>query len=89
VRRDDGGFGVRPLPYGVRPPKTVTVHFLYPQIHRKILIERKLARAWAGKGAPTSQSAPPGVRAADEIQVRLAPIGRPVGQGGNDPEIAP
>jgi hypothetical protein len=84
VRRDDGGFGVPALPYGVRPPKTIAVHFLYPQAHRKLLIERKLAHARAGKGAPMSRAAAPGALAAEEIQVRLTQIGKPVGNGGND-----
>jgi len=82
VRRDDGGFGVPPLPYGVRPPKTIAVHFLYPQVHRKALIERKLTQERAGKRAAACRPAPPGALAAEEIQVRLAQIGEPVGKGG-------
>ncbi len=88
VRRDDGGFGVPPLPYGVRPT-TIAVHFLYHQAHRKMLIERKLAQTQAGKGAPTSRSAAPGALATEEIQVRLAQIAKPVRTGGNDCDIAP
>ena len=89
VRRDDGGFGVPPLPYGVHPPKTISRHFLYPQVLRKTLIERKLTQAQAGKGVPTSRLAVSGSLATKEIQVRLAQIVKPVGTGGNDCEIAP
>jgi hypothetical protein len=82
VRRDDGGFGVPPLPYGVRPPKTIAVHFLYPQVHRKTLIERKLAQERAGKRTAESRPVGPGALAADEIQTRLAQIRESVGKGG-------
>jgi len=75
VRRDDGGFGIPPLPYGVRPPKTIAVHFLYPQVHRRALIEQKLAQERAGKRAAARRPTAPGALAAEEIQVRLAQIG--------------
>jgi hypothetical protein len=74
VRRDDGGFGVPALPYGVRPPKTIAVHFLYPQVHRKALIERKLAQEQAGRRAAERRPVGPGALAADAIQTRLAQI---------------
>jgi len=74
VRRDDGGFGVPALPYGARPPKTIAVHFLYPQVHRKALIERKLAQEQAGKRAGERRPVGPGALAADAIQTRLAQI---------------
>jgi hypothetical protein len=83
VRRDDGGFGVPPLPYGVRPPTTIAVHFLYPQAHRKVLIERKLAQERAGKRAAVRRPPASDARAAEEIQARLAQIGKPVGNGEN------
>ena len=83
VRRDDGGFGVPPLPYGVRPPKTIAVHFLYPQVHRKTLIERKLAQERAGKRAAERRPVGSGALAADEIQTRLAQIRGSVGQAGS------
>jgi hypothetical protein len=74
VRRDDGGFGVPALPYGARPPKTIAVHFLYPQVHRKALIERKLAQEQAGKRAGERRPVGPGALAADAIRTRLAQI---------------
>lgn len=74
VRRDDGGFGVPALPSGIRPPKTIAVHFLYPQVHRKALIERKLAQERSGKR--TAERRPVGSSAleAEAIQARLAEI---------------
>ena len=74
VRRDDGGFGVPALPYGVRPPKAIAVHFLYPQVHRKTLIERKLAQERAGKRDAERRPMGPGALAAEAIQTRLAQI---------------
>jgi hypothetical protein len=74
VRRDDGGFGVPALPSGVRPPKTIAVHFLYPQVHRKALIERKLAQERAGKRITQRRAVEPGALAAEAIQARLAQI---------------
>jgi hypothetical protein len=79
VRRDDGGFGLPPLPYGVQPPQTVAVHFLYPQVHRKTVIERKLAQERAGKRAAECRPVAAGALAAEEIQARLAQIREPVG----------
>lgn len=72
VRRDDGGFGVPALPSGARPPKTIAVHFLYPQVHRKALIERKLAQERAGKRTAQRRPMGPGALAAEAIQARLA-----------------
>lgn len=83
VRRDDGGFGIPPLPYGVRPPKTIAVHFLYLQVHRKTLIERKVTQERAGKRTAACRPAAPGALAAEEITVRLAQIGQNGGNGGN------
>jgi len=74
VRRDDGGFGVPPLPYGVRPPKTIAVHFLYPQVHRKARVERKLAQERAGKRAAPRRAVGPGALPAEEIRTRLAQV---------------
>jgi hypothetical protein len=79
VRRDDGGFGIPALPYGVRPPKTIAVHFLYPQVHRKTLIERKLAQERAGKRDAERRPMGPGALAAEAIQTRLAQIRESVG----------
>jgi hypothetical protein len=72
VRRDDGGFGVPPLPYGVRPPKTIAVHFLYPQLHRKAVVERKLAQERAGTRTGERKPVGPAALAAEAIQARLA-----------------
>ncbi len=74
VRRADGGFGVPPLPYGVQPPKTIAVHFLYPQLRRKTLIERKLAQERAGKLVSKRRPLGPGALTAEEIQSRFARI---------------
>jgi hypothetical protein len=82
VRRDDGGFGVPPVPYGMRPPKTIAVHFLYPQIRRKALMEKRLAHERAGK--PASDRRPVGRDAltSEEIQSRLAQIQESAGEMG-------
>jgi hypothetical protein len=77
VRRDDGGFGVPPLPYGTSPPKTIAVHFLYPQIHRKTLIERKLAQERAGKRFAQRRPLGRGALTAEKVQSRLAEIREP------------
>ena len=74
VRRDDGGFGVPAFAYGMRPPKTIAVHFLYPQVHRKTLIERKLAQERAGKRDAERRPMGSGALAAEAIQTRLAQI---------------
>jgi hypothetical protein len=74
VRRADGGFGVPPLPYGAPFPKTIAVHFLYPQLRRKALIERRLAHARAGKLAPERRPLGRDALTAEEIQSRLARI---------------
>jgi hypothetical protein len=72
VRRADGGFGVPPLAYGMPTPATIAVHFLYPQLRRKTLIERKLAQARTG--TLLSERRPVGRDAltTEDIQVRLA-----------------
>jgi hypothetical protein len=74
VRRDDGGFGVAPLPYGAPAPKTVAVHFLHSLRRRKTLIERRLEQERAGK--LTSARRPVGRNAltAEEIRSRLTQI---------------
>jgi len=79
VRRADGGFGVPPLPYGTSPPKTIAVHFLYPQLRRKTLIERKLAQERAGKRFSQRQPLGRDALTSDEIQSRLAQIGEASG----------
>lgn len=74
VRRPDGGFGVPPLPYGAVPPKTLAVHFLYHQLHRKTLIERKLAQARAGKLVAERRPLGPAALTAEAIQARLTQV---------------
>ena len=74
VRRDDGGFGVPPLPYGARPPKTIAVHFLYPQLRRKTLIEKRLAHERDGKLASDRRPVGRGALTSEEIQSRLTRI---------------
>src|SRR5574342_277695 len=74
VRRPDGGFGVPPLPYGVRPPKTIAVHFLYPQLRRKTLIEKRLAHERAGISTSDRRPVGRGALTSEEIQSRLARI---------------
>ncbi len=74
VRRPDGGFGVPPLPYGAVPPKTLAVHFLYQQLHRKTLIERRLTQERAGKLVSDRRPVGQDALTADEIQSRLAQI---------------
>ena len=74
VRRPDGGFGVSPLPYGAVPPKTIAVHFLYHQLRRKTLIERKLAQERAGKLVTDRRPVGQDALTAEEIQLKLAQI---------------
>jgi len=74
VRRADGGFGVPPLPYGALPPKIIALHFLYPQLRRKALIERKLAQKRAGKLFSDRRPVGPNALTTEEIQARLALI---------------
>ena len=74
VRRADGGFGAPPLPYGESPPKTIAVHFLYPQGRRKTLIERRLAQERAGKLFAGRRPLGRNALTAEEIQTRLAQI---------------
>ena len=74
VQRADGGFGVPPLPYGMSPPKTIAVHFLYPHLRRKTLIARRLAKARTGAGdrRPVGRDA----LTTEAIQSRLVEIGK-------------
>jgi hypothetical protein len=74
VRRADGGFGAPPLPYGAPFPKTIAVHFLYPQGRRKTLIERRLAQERAGKLFAGRRPLGRNALTAEEIQTRLAQI---------------
>jgi hypothetical protein len=63
----------------VRPPKAIAVHFLYPQIHRKALIERKLAQERAGKLPTERRPVGSDALAAEAVQTRLAQIREFVG----------
>jgi len=74
VRRPDGGFGVPPLPYGAVPPKTIAVHFLYHQLRRKTLIERRLTQERAGKLVSERRPLGQDALTAEAIQARLAQI---------------
>jgi hypothetical protein len=74
VRTADGGFGAPQLPYGAPFPKTVAVHFLYTQVRRKTLIERRLAQERAGKLFPDRRPVGQGALKTEEIQSRLAQI---------------
>ncbi|HYL82234.1 MAG TPA: hypothetical protein VEU07_15565 [Candidatus Acidoferrum sp.] len=79
VRRADGGFGVPPLPYGVLPPATIAVHFLYPQLRRKALIERRLVQGRTGKLLSDRRPVGRNALTTEEIQARLAQIGKSTG----------
>ena len=79
VRRADGGFGVPPLPYGASPPKPIAVHFLYPQLRRKTLSERRLAQERAGKRFSARRPLGRDALTAEAIQARLAHIRESVG----------
>jgi hypothetical protein len=81
VRRPDGGFGVPPLPYGAVPPKTIAVHFLYHQLRRKTLIERRLAQERAGKLVTDRRPVGRDALTTAEIQSRLAQIRQSAGEG--------
>ncbi len=74
VRRADGGVGVPPLPYGAPFPKTIAVHFLFPRLRRKTLIERRLVQERAGKLFSKRRPLGRGALTAEEIQSRLARI---------------
>jgi hypothetical protein len=74
VRRADGGFGAPPLPYGAPVPKTIAVHFLYPQLRRKTLIERKLVQERAGRLFSERRPLGRDALTAEEIQSRLTEI---------------
>jgi hypothetical protein len=55
-----------------RSGRGTAVHFLYPQLHRKELIERKLARARAGRRTGGLLHATAGGLTGEEIKRRLA-----------------
>lgn len=80
VRRAKGACGVSLAaqhPATARPrahPSVIRVHFLYVQLHRKELIERKLARQRAGDKMGNLRHATRGTLTAEEIRQRLERI---------------
>jgi hypothetical protein len=56
------------------PPKTIAVHFLYHQLRRKTLIERRLTQEQAGKLVTERRPVGQDALTAVEIQSRLAQI---------------
>ena len=80
VRRADDGLDVTPPPYGTPPPKAVAMHFLYTQLRRKALIERRLAQESAGKLVSARRPVGRNALTTEEILSRLAPrIGESAG----------
>jgi hypothetical protein len=79
MRRADDGLDVTPLPYGAPPPKTVAMHFLYTQLRRKALIERRLAQELAGKLVSDRRPVGRNALTTEEIRSRLARIGESAG----------
>lgn len=79
LRRTDDGLDVAPPPYGTPPPKTVAMHFLYTQLRRKALIERRLAQESAGKLVSDRRPVGRNALTTEEIRSRLARIGESAG----------
>jgi hypothetical protein len=79
VRRADDGLDATPPPYGAPPPKTVAMHFLYTQLRRKALIERRLVQESAGKLVSDRRPVGRNALTTEEIRSRLARIGESAG----------
>ena len=79
MRRADDGLDVTPPPYGTPPPKAVAMHFLYTQLRRKALIERRLAQESAGKLVSARRPVGRNALTTEEIRSRLARIGESAG----------
>ena len=79
MRQADDGPEVTPRPYGTPPPKTVAMHFLYTQLRRKALIERRLAQELAGKLVSDRRPVGRNALTTEEIRSRLARIGESAG----------
>jgi hypothetical protein len=79
MRQADDGPDSTPFPYGTPPPKAVAVHFLYTQLRRKALIERRLAQELAGKLVSTRRPVGRNALTTEEIRLRLARIGESAG----------
>ncbi len=79
MRRADDGLDATPPPYGTPPPKAVAMHFLYTQLRRKALIERRLAQESAGKLVSARRPVGRNALTTEEIRSRLARIGESAG----------
>ena len=79
MRQADDGPDSTPFPYGTPPPKAVAVHFLYTQLRRKALIERRLAQELAGKLVSARRPVGRNALTTEEIRSRLARIGESAG----------
>lgn len=79
MRRADAGLDVTPPPYGAPPPKAVAMHFLYTQLRRKALIERRLTQESAGKLVSDRRPVGRNALTTEEIRSRLARIGESAG----------
>lgn len=73
MRRADDGLAATP------PPKTVAMHFLYTQLRRKALIERRLVQESAGKLISDRRPVGRNALTTEEIRSRLARIGESAG----------
>jgi hypothetical protein len=73
VRRADDGL------VGAPPPKGVAMHFLYTQLRRKALIERRLTQELAGKLVSARRPVGRNAQTTEEIRSRLARIGESAG----------
>jgi hypothetical protein len=79
VRRADDGLDATPPPHGAPPPKAVAMHFLYTQLRRKGLIERRLVQESAGKLVSDRRPVGRNALTTEEIRSRLARIGESAG----------
>jgi hypothetical protein len=76
VQRADGGFGVPPLQNGMSLPKPIAVHFLYPHLRRKTLIERKLEQERTGRLVADRRPMGRNALTVEAIQSRLGQLGQ-------------
>ena len=79
MRQADDGPDSTPSPYDTPPPKVVAMHFLYTQLRRKALIERRLAQESAGKLVSDRRPVGRNALTTEEIRSRLARIGESAG----------
>ncbi|MEI8188249.1 MAG: hypothetical protein WCI75_00845 [candidate division NC10 bacterium] len=73
VRRADDGLDA------TSPPKPVAMHFLYTQLRRKALIERRLVQESAGKLVSDRRPVGRNALTTEEVRSRLARIGKSAG----------